>query len=950
MLLPCGFQLAHCLTTSHAPLPFAYPHRRRSAQLDYKQQQQQQQQQAVLPSSMATTSEYWEEDGLSARPGDEEDDDDDDVPTGKERGGGAGAGSGARTQGPGLSDLDAKGTVLGRLLGTEDVAADCQAMMLGGELVNCQVDRQKLAENKLMRFVTKLASSAPTKGREKRQVVVAVSPEFQGAGGGTGEFVEVGRTDTSYDDPNSTFALPVRVVCRLGMDRMVRVQVVCSQSNLGVGGEVALLGQHVARFSELWRATADVKPMTFAMTSPACPKGSKAILWRLPFADLRPPCSPYVDLASRRHVSYSVPYLFRKRENGGATAAGKKQQQQQQQAQGSSGDDTEPGAEDLLLARETALESRFPYRLPALIFRPLVQQMEGAVAGWKQRYEHERLAQGFFASDAEALKYGRVLVRLSVVGASDLPLSKEDTPASDYAGLGGGGKGGKDRVKLPNVSQQAQKLAAMGGNKAAQDKIKTLPCHPFVAITLEKPSPQMGLLIGHTNTEYGTQAPLFGSNVNFKLCPHNGRPCEAFSAHGAARLRPPLQVLQAPAFLFYAHGKEEVNKASLCFEVFQEGGRDGGVSFSASARLFLDARYQKLGAMEESPQASGDAEAWLPLLDKEGNPAGRLLVRVAIFASAGAATAAATTATAATDDFGFTKEVQGPSVPPPPLKSIQLACYEWMGQAGFSGRPPREGDFFSSSSSSATTTDDISSSSSKVQLSYPLDWIQRHIASLSQELAVFQTSLRLWEQAANDGRGFRSSEHKMTKELQGVPTNVHSQTFVLADMRSLTESSPSRSSAPSSPRSTIVQDLLSNLSTTPTPSSSSSSSSSSSWFSLGLPASCQAASCSCCPAAPPSDHPSVLFSSRLPLLLPLSSMHVPPSVTEGAGGTIIRTLLMLGLLVLLLLLLLLSLLALALIQRGGIPVRWFGVQGRVLGRELNTMSRGGSRMGRLGGE
>jgi len=59
---------------------------------------------------------------------------------------------------------------------------------------------------------------------------------------------------------------------------------------------------------------------------------------------------------------------------------------------------------------------------------------------------------------------------------------------------------------------------------------------------------------------------------------------------------------------------------------------------------------------------------------------------------------------------------------------------------------------------------------------------------------------------------------------------------------------------------------------------------------------------------------------------------------------------MLGLLVLLLLLLLLSLLALALIQRGGIPVRWFGVQGRVLGRELNTMSRGGSRMGRLGGE
>ena len=59
------------------------------------------------------------------------------------------------------------------------------------------------------------------------------------------------------------------------------------------------------------------------MTSAACPKGSKATLWRLPFGALHPPCSPYVDLASRRHVSYSVPYVFRRREDdGGPTAAG----------------------------------------------------------------------------------------------------------------------------------------------------------------------------------------------------------------------------------------------------------------------------------------------------------------------------------------------------------------------------------------------------------------------------------------------------------------------------------------------------------------------------------------------------------------------------------------------------------------------------------------------------
>ncbi|GAB5033193.1 inositol bisphosphate 4- [Nannochloropsis oceanica] len=792
---------------------------------------------------MTRNIEYWGGGGFSARLEDEDDDEDDEIYTvAKERGVAGGAWIGSRPQGASLSDLDAKGTVLGQMLRAESITTDYLAMMLGGELVNCQVDRPKLVESKFMRFVTKLASSAPTKGREKRQIVVEVSPEFRGASGAVGEFVEVGRTDMSYDDPNSTFALPVRVVCRQEMDCIVRVSVVCSQSNMGVGGEVALLGRHITRFSELWRATADVKPVIFAMTSPACPKGSRAMLWRLPFDDLRSPRSPYVGLAShRQHISYSVPYLFRRQETTRATATGKKhlQHHQHPQALGSSGDDNERTGEDLLLARETALESRFPYHLAALIFRPLVERMEEAVAGWKQRYEHERLAQGFFASDAEALKHGRLLVRLSVVEAKDLPLLKGDEPATDYAGLGGGAKGGKDRVKLPNVSQRAQKLAAMGGNRAVQDKIKSLPCHPFVAISLEKPFPRVGQLIGHTNTEYGTRSPLFGSLVNSKLCPHSGRPREMFSAYGAARLYPqpyPQPSSQAPAFLFYVHGKEEVNKASLCFEVFQEGGREGGAVLSASAVLLLDGRYQKVGSMEESPQTSEDAEVWLPLLDKEGNPAGRLLVRVAIFASAGAADTAAAPPVMDDFDFGVGETVQDPCVVQPPFETIQRACYEWMKQAGFSGRPPREGDFFSVPSSSGTstyntsTTSSINSTSDKIQLSYPLEWIQRHITSLAQELAVLQTSLRLWEEAANDGRGFRSSEHKMTKELQGVPTNVHSQTFSVTNMCSFTgsrfspipapcsSSSISSSSCSSSPSSSstsagssIVQELLSNI-------------------------------------------------------------------------------------------------------------------------------------------
>lgn len=136
------------------------------------------------------------------------------------------------------------------MLGAEDVPPDHAGLFLGGELVNCQVDKARLlvgGDNKLMRFVAKVASSAPVaKGREKRQLVVAVSAEFPPRlappNPAAVEFTECGQTDTSYDDAGSTFALPVRVLCRKGTDRLVRVQVVWSQSNLVTGGDATVLG------------------------------------------------------------------------------------------------------------------------------------------------------------------------------------------------------------------------------------------------------------------------------------------------------------------------------------------------------------------------------------------------------------------------------------------------------------------------------------------------------------------------------------------------------------------------------------------------------------------------------------------------------------------------------------------------------------------------------------
>jgi hypothetical protein len=139
-------------------------------------------------------------------------------------------------------------------------------------------------------------------------------------------------------------------------------------------------GQHIERFSDLWAKTASLKPLRFDMSSSSCPKvgpPAHAVLWRLPFAALRHPSTPFVDLSARRHVSYSVPFVFRRREGERSpTGAGKaKLLRPRTPAVG------EPpgvgvadlGPKDLLLARETALEGRFPFRLAALIFRPFVK-------------------------------------------------------------------------------------------------------------------------------------------------------------------------------------------------------------------------------------------------------------------------------------------------------------------------------------------------------------------------------------------------------------------------------------------------------------------------------------------------------------------------------------------------------------------------------------------------
>ena len=91
-------------------------------------------------------------------------------------------------------------------------------------------------------------------------------------------------------------------------------------------------------------------------------------------------------------------------------------------------------------------------------------------------------------------------------------LSDEPRGRDDYAALQAGrpmGISGNTKSQLKSMAHSVAR---------AKSPERPLDCHSFVAVILQKPRPEMGVLLGHTNTEYGTQTPVYGSNANVKVC------------------------------------------------------------------------------------------------------------------------------------------------------------------------------------------------------------------------------------------------------------------------------------------------------------------------------------------------------------------------------------------------------------------------------------------------
>lgn len=113
---------------------------------------------------MTETSDSWGDDGWGACAANKIDEDDEEDTA-------EGLGQVEPSiRGTALIDLNAKGRIFSKVWNADHSENGLRVMVLGGKLINCTVDRHKLAGNKVMRFVTKIASNAPTKDREKQAV------------------------------------------------------------------------------------------------------------------------------------------------------------------------------------------------------------------------------------------------------------------------------------------------------------------------------------------------------------------------------------------------------------------------------------------------------------------------------------------------------------------------------------------------------------------------------------------------------------------------------------------------------------------------------------------------------------------------------------------------------------------------------------------------------------
>ncbi len=72
----------------------------------------------------------------------------------------------------------------------------------------------------------------------------------------------------------------------------------------------------------------------------------------------------------------------------------------------------------LVNCQELTWEPRFSFCVSTLFIENISERLALSIAAWKNRFELERMRQGHFVNDDEALKNGWKILKLSIVGSN----------------------------------------------------------------------------------------------------------------------------------------------------------------------------------------------------------------------------------------------------------------------------------------------------------------------------------------------------------------------------------------------------------------------------------------------------------------------------------------------------------------------------------------------------
>ncbi|TMW59352.1 hypothetical protein Poli38472_004421 [Pythium oligandrum] len=432
------------------------------------------------------------------------------------------------------------------------------------------------------------------------------------------------------------------------------------------------------------------------------------------------------------------------------------------------------------LALEEVAEVDYSVKIPVQLLKVCHFELKQMHEEWKARYNYNRKQSRHFEDDAEALNFGHDVFRVQVICGRDLS-------GSDSHGREGSGS---------NASRPSTFSSITGGRNAIMNRIKTASkwgggsdssdmnsnggdaVSPFVVVKYCDGigGVRIEQIVGKTNTEYETAAPIWSMNKSASNCPH-GKPNLKFAVSPSLPSRVDISpVNQLKQFLFYRpsvaqHGQEI--EGWLRFEVYDETyGIMSGVENELVGEVVIplqsvrDAMTVEEKIIWEGEDGTTERRAhsvhsltlvdWFDVRSPTNDAVrGQIQLRLNILL--------------ANPMVSTTTDLLGDGSDPvlsPRRQRLAADC-----------APP---------------------SSNPLENEMPLEFLHPHVLMLQHQISEVTNMIRLTEHLVEQKKTFKSSQHKKRADIQGIPTNLHVSYFRIYRNYASPSSSVTTSSSSSS--------------------------------------------------------------------------------------------------------------------------------------------------------